>query len=427
MNNNASRVSTLALAALVATLSLTTTAFAQYAENMLLYFSGNNYGSYPGALLRDSAGNFYVPVQTVPNKGCDDGQSCGAIIKVSPNTSGHYTENIIHTFAPGAGGDTTSSILMDAHGDIFGATNYGGITRSGCRYGCGVVFELKPLSAGGYAFSLLYSFADSTDGLQPILTLIDASGNLYGESRGGAHGQGQIFEISNSGGTWTKSVLYTFKGSSTDWPAVPQFIDASGNIYASASGGGTVTTVCIDGCGQVVEFSPAGSSWTKTVLYSFAGQPDGTGPSTLIPDGSGNIWGITAAGGSGMANMCVNFHGCGTLFELTPNSSGGWNEVQQHSFDWNLDGWLPFTMVYDGAGNFYVDMYEGTVGQYGGVLKFSLASDGIWMYNVLHSFANDKGGGLPAFLALDPSGNVYGTVIESGGYKAGGIYELSPP
>jgi hypothetical protein len=421
-------VQTLGGSILALVFACTTSASAQYTENMLLYFSGNNYGAYPSNLVRDSSGNFYTAVQTVPNKDCDDGQSCGAVIKVAPNSSGHYTESIIHTFAPGADGYEPNSLLLDAHGNIFGSAIYGGITGSGCHYGCGVIFELKPLSAGGYAFSLLYSFADSTDGDLPYLTLMDSAGNLYGESRGGTHGQGQIFEISNSGGTWSKSAVYAFKGGSTDYPAVPQFFDASGNMYANAGAGGTVTSACSEGCGQVVEFSPSSSGWTKTVLYSFGGPPDGINPGSLVMDTSANIWGITAGGGSGTNAGCTEyFSGCGTLFELTPNGSGGWTEIVQHDFNYALDGVEPFWMVYDGAGNFYVDMYEGGVGQYGVILKFSLASDGIWMYTTLHSFSDDKGGGLPAYLALDQSGNVYGEVIESGGYKQGGIYELSPP
>jgi hypothetical protein len=42
---------------------------------------------------------------------------------------------------------------------------------------------------------------------------------------------------------------------------------------------------------------------TETVLYNFAGSPDGAVPdSRLTPDGAGNLYGTTQAGGLGYGN-----------------------------------------------------------------------------------------------------------------------------
>ena len=56
---------------------------------------------------------------------------------------------------------------------------------------------------------------------------------------------------------------------------------------------------------------------TRTVLYYFMGSPDGADPtSRLVFDDAGNLYGTTGYGG---------VWGRGTIFELSPNGSGGWN------------------------------------------------------------------------------------------------------
>src|SRR5271167_2038728 len=66
---------------------------------------------------------------------------------------------------------------------------------------------------------------------------------------------------------------------------------------------------------------------TEIVLYNFCSQPncvDGEGPtSSLAPDGAGNFYGTTQLGG---ANMY------GTVYELSPNGVGGYNETVLYSF-----------------------------------------------------------------------------------------------
>ena len=66
---------------------------------------------------------------------------------------------------------------------------------------------------------------------------------------------------------------------------------------------------------------------TEIVLYNFCSQPncvDGEGPaSSLAPDGAGNFYGTTQLGGANMD---------GTVFELSPNGVGGYNETVLYSF-----------------------------------------------------------------------------------------------
>jgi uncharacterized repeat protein (TIGR03803 family) len=88
---------------------------------------------------------------------------------------------------------------------------------------------------------------------------------------------------------------------------------------------------------------------TETVLYNFCSQPncsDGANPqSNLIADAAGNFYGTTVNGG---------LFGYGTVFELSPNGSGGWNETVLYSFTGGADGANPVApVIFDSAGNLY--------------------------------------------------------------------------
>src|SRR5271169_4158121 len=85
---------------------------------------------------------------------------------------------------------------------------------------------------------------------------------------------------------------------------------------------------------------------TEKVVYSFTGGNDGGNPaSQLIFDSAGNAYGSTVVGG---------LYGCGTVFELTPLSGGKWQESVLYSFTCFGDGKNPYGGVtFDSAGNLY--------------------------------------------------------------------------
>ena len=420
------------LVLLATTFVLTTTARAQYKETILVNFVGGGYGVYAAAIARDASGNIYLPVLTVDDGTCRE-LPCGAIVKLSPNASGTYTETINHSFTGGSKGNYPVALLADASGNLFGSTLVGGISGThgkDCDLGCGVIFELQPRAAGGWTYTVLYRFPTVTDGDQPSLSLIDSAGNLYGWAAGGDSSKGLIFRLSpSSDGTWTKTTLYSFLGKTDGSFGVPSAIDVAGNVFGTVPVGGSTTTSCNNECGYIFELSPSISgTWTMTSVYNFNGAPDGAGPTTLITDGIGNLWGTTDLGGSALST-CTQYVpvGCGTLFELSPNSSGGWTETVQHRFAFVLDGAYPIALASDNSGNFYADLYQGGAGSYGTILKFESASGGGWDYTILHSFANGRGGGEPARMVVDPAaGDVYGALLSGGSKGDGAVYRLSP-
>ena len=83
---------------------------------------------------------------------------------------------------------------------------------------------------------IIYSFSGGADGSSPVAGLIlDTNGNMYGATPGGGTNDGgAVFELSpGSGGTWTKTLLYSFNPKQGDlsYPASNLAADGKGNLY----------------------------------------------------------------------------------------------------------------------------------------------------------------------------------------------------
>lgn len=124
---------------------------------------------------------------------------------------------------------------------------------------------------------------------------------------------GVVFEMTSSGGGWTYDVLYNFLGNNQfyDGPLSPLVSDAQGNLYGDTLDGG------IYGGGSVFKLTPTEGGWVYTSLHDFnCTAPEGCGIfGPLVMDADGNIYGT--ANGGGAAN-CGNGYGCDTVWEITP-------------------------------------------------------------------------------------------------------------
>jgi uncharacterized repeat protein (TIGR03803 family) len=91
--------------------------------------------------------------------------------------------------------------------------------------------------------------------------ILDSQGNLYGVAEsGGTRGAGVVYELSPStGGAWTETVLYNFKGGAEDGasPHATLMADSAGNLYGTTVSGGQASTTCRTGCGTVYMLTPA--------------------------------------------------------------------------------------------------------------------------------------------------------------------------
>jgi uncharacterized repeat protein (TIGR03803 family) len=289
-----------------------------------------------------------------------------------------------------------------------------------------VVTLMLVASAWASSETLLYSFCAQTscvDGQTPYGSLVaDSSGNhLFGTTySGGAHSVGEVFELTNSGGTWTQTVLYSFSGSSNNDGANPfagLAMDTAGNLYGATQFGGASNQ------GTVFQLTKSGSTWKETVLHTFdnIGGSDGSYPDGVLTlDAAGNLFGTTQQGGK--------FSG-GTVYEL-PLKSGKYSYKVIHSFATNPNtGYSPYGGLVVNPKNGYLygtTYYGGLIWNAGAVYQLRQVS-GVWLYSVIYTFLGDSlGQNTECTLAADPAGNLYGTNYTGGDFNLGGVFKLTP-
>ena len=365
-------------------------------------------GAGPSPLIMDSNGNLYG---ASTYGGPSDSGAVFELVK----SSGTYTEKLLYSFTGGADGRNPSGgLLIDTAGNLYGTTQFGGAS------GLGTVFELVN-SSGTYTETVLHSFA-GPDGQVPNGGLVrDAAGNLYGTTYNPSFqtfDNGAVFELVNSSGTYTEKVLYSFTGGENAGPQGPLVIDASGNLYGTA-----LNTLFSGSNGIVFELVNSSGTYTETVLHSFTNAPDGAQPNGgLVIDAAGNLYGTTQNGG-----VYVASGGNGTVFELV-NSSGTYTETVLHSFANTLtDGGGPYAgLVSDAAGNLYGTTLRGG-NQLEGTVFELLKSSGAYSIKLLHSFffyCDSDGEAPESPLLMDASGNLYGTTTSGGLAGHGTLFEL---
>jgi uncharacterized repeat protein (TIGR03803 family) len=368
------------------------------------------------------------------------------------------TYSVIYNFT-GKGSDGATPYggpILDRSGNLYGTTYLGG------KYGSGSVYR-RSRSGPSWTYSSLYSFkgvtdvagpaigslaagADSglfgtteggrefgtafeicacpgreiivhrfgvgTDGAQPIGGVVfDAAGNFFGTtSLGGAYGNGTVFEEKRSGDSWTESVIYSFTGGNDGTgPPAGVTLDARGNLYGTTSLGG------VNGDGVVYELSPSGSGWKQSVLYTFQGLSDGQNPvGGVVVDPAGNLYGTTFDGG---------VRGGGTVYELSP-SGEGWTFTVLYSFSGGYGG--PYNKLTLAKGNIYgFTNAEGANGL-GSVFKLAPGNGG-WTFADLYDFIGGSDGGSPyGSVAVDRDGNVFGTAVVGGSQNQGVVFEITP-
>jgi uncharacterized repeat protein (TIGR03803 family) len=219
----------------------------------------------------------------------------------------------------------------------------------------------------------------------------------------------------------SEQVLYSFTlGSDGGEPYGNLVFDSAGNLYGTTSLGGNMK--CDNGCGTVFELTPAsGGGWTQTVIHTFEGGNDGAEPvAGLAIDAAGNLYGTTAGGG--------NSKDLGTVFKLT-HGSGGWTETVIHRFTGGKDGFAPYAnVILDGAGNLYGTTSGGGKNNLGIVFELSPTAGGKWTEKILRAFPGGNGGGAPNAVIFDASGDLIGTTYRGGPaiyHESGIVYKLT--
>jgi uncharacterized repeat protein (TIGR03803 family) len=410
---------------------------ASAAERVIYTFQGGNDGIGPNDLITDRAGNLYG---TTFNGGGPAG--AGTVYELSPpaQLGGAWTETILYTFsytALNSGIGPLAGLVMDSAGNLYGTTWLGG------PQGSGIAFELSPPAqlGGAWTFTTLYGFGADLTSPEARLAL-DKAGNLYGTTASGgtggcAGGCGGVFKLSPptiSGGSWTETVLFSFSGTFENGGGTSGGLtmDAHGALYGTTFRGSGAQAA-----GTVFRLTPpkTGTRWTHTVLYDFAGFGDGADPAAeVVFDKHGNLYGMTSYGGSGAAN-CFGSP-CGTVFELTPTTSGPWLHTVLYSFNGGTDGGDPGrALTVDALGNLYGTTGIGgdpscTGGNGDGCgTVFRLAppavQGGSWTETILHSFSGAVDGAGPGGLTFGKGHLFYGPA-GAGATGDGLVFSIAP-
>ena len=253
------------------------TALSLWNETVLYRFQGAGDGGGPrGDLLIDALGNLY-----------GTGYYPGAVFELMSNG---WAQSVL--YSPG-NYNAIGGMISDAAGNLYGVSTLGG------DYSMGAVYELSP-SPSGWTMQTLYSFTGQLDGYTPEGGLImDSAGNLYGTTAYASGGyNGTVFELSPVGdGTWTFQTLCDLPVIVTGVPTGPVdklAMDAAGNLYGTTYYGGS------SGVGTVFELMPSNGAWTYALLHDFTGGADGGFPaSNIVFDASGNMYGTASGGGTG--------------------------------------------------------------------------------------------------------------------------------
>jgi len=343
----------------------------------LLGFGGSispQAGHSNGAPILDAAGNLF-------GMEAFDG-TAGIVYEIETNGK----VETLYDFEQARGGTTaTSGLIQDAAGNWYGTTVQGGGSQN-----AGVVYKLSPTGQE----TVLHSFkGESADGASPKTGVVmDQAGNLYGTTAaGGANNQGVVYKLTPSG---KETILHSFTGGTDGGVPNGLAIDSVGNLYGTASQGG----IGVSGYqGLVFELDVAGNF---SVLYSFAGFPDGSAPQAgVVLDAAGNVYGTTSSGGES---------GDGTIFKIDAN--GDYSVLYSLSYS---DGSDPVDApTLDAAGNLYGTCSNGGPNRGGTLFKLDAAGN----FSVLYSFFGGIGLGSPlAGVVLDAAGNLYGTQAQAGG------------
>lgn len=410
-------------------------------------------------------------------------------IMVSGSIANAQTYTILHAFSQVDGALPWAGVTLDAAGNLYGTTAYGGANNDSCvtpvGRGCGTIFKLTH-KGSSWTLAQLYNFKGNGDSAYPASGLVfGPDGALYGTTQGGdpntdtcsQNGCGSVFRLQPQASfcgavncRWIKTVLHSFSGGADgSIPGTGNIIfDATGNIYGTTAAGGAF------GAGTVYQLTRSGQSWTESVLYNFTGQEDGGSPiGGVMFDHSGNLVGTTAYGGT------ANF---GTIFRLT-RAGNSWTETILHSFQdlefgQTVDGAYPQAgLTIDAAGNLFgttaygpgsdnlgtIFVYAARTGfatltefpyQFGvqapgpvAAMTFDSAGN-LWgtqycaastsgavfqetlqapFYpaNILHLFLGEDGNNPAGSVVLDASGNAYGTTISGGAHLSGVVWEIT--
>ena len=307
----------------------------------------------------------------------------------------------------------SGALTLDAYGNLFGLSIYGGVPKLNSLlingvvstdFSQGTIFEIRN---GATSDAVVHSFySTGTEGISPSGSLVRGSNGLfYGVTAGNTFTSGTAFSFDP--GTGALAVLHVFAGTSGDGqnPAGGLVLASDGNFYGVTSNGGA------NGTGTVFRLSPNG---TETVLHSFGPRTDdsastfsimnldGASPkSALVVGSDGALYGTTNTGGDTL----------GSIFRIDLQGNFTVLHVFAPTTSTLADGASPTNALVLGKdGALYGSTSSGGTNNLGCVFKITNSG----AFSIIHSFAGSDGQ-LPGQLVVDSTtGALIGTTFNGG-------------
>jgi uncharacterized repeat protein (TIGR03803 family) len=341
-----------------------------------------------------------------------------------PVNAKQYSFTVLHTFEGSPDGTNPSPLIQDSSGTMYGTAEAGGNDNDNCEFGCGMVYKVD--TSGN--LTVLYDFAGGSNGGYPVAALAeDSSGNLYGTTQGlGDTNRSVVFKLAPDGTETSFVPPGSVAGGALNSPVA---LDAKGNLYGEDPYGGTPDCGWDDqdlGCGTLFKMTPKGKF---SLVHTFTGT-DGMNPqSGLVQDAKGNFYGAAFFGGIKSCKSSGNGHeepGCGTIFKVDVHGK----YTVLHTFTGKKDGSGPLGVIIDPDGNLYGIAenggdYQGNGQLYGLGTIFRLDTR-TGVFKVLFTFTPDitESSFFANLLVRDSDGNLYGAQQLDCANNAGCLFRI---
>lgn len=321
-------------------------------------------------------------------------------------------------------------LIGDINGQLYGTTCEGGDA------GHGTFFSLTPQTDGDWVHTVLFNFPDANYCPNGGLAYLgddkgkayDGVSPLFGVSQGYS---GTVWELTQSGGTWSFTQLHSFNRSDGRLPYSKVIVSASGALYGTTYVGGA------EDLGVAYKLAQSGGAWSETVLHDFCSTQycrDGKYlPGALAFDSDGNLFGLTGDGGAwchlnekGKLKHCYG----GTVFKLS-GADGNWRFDSLYSFCKQKpcpDGLAPYAgPILDGSGYLYATTQAGGAHLGGAVVRVAPDTGQLAVLYDFCALENCADGKEPQNTPIiGPDGTLYGTTISGGANGGGIVFQLSP-
>lgn len=201
---------------------------------------------------------------------------CGSVFRLTPPASGNgsWNEETLFSFSGGATGGEPSSIAASGDGkSLYVATDYNG----------GAVAEIAPGHRGMWTETVLTTFKGRTGGRNPANLVVAADGTIFGTA-------GEIvFQLAQTGGTWTRTNIA--KVSFHRYGPVSLALGPNGTLVGATEGDFDFFA------GNVFQLTQSGGTWTVTQLWNFDHGPD-RNPLGVVTGLGGHLYGTLNGGDS---------------------------------------------------------------------------------------------------------------------------------